>query len=409
MHRALTRVRASVGIGIAQLRYMPSRTALAVVAIAFAVLTTTLLASVGFGVVETGQQRFDAADRDLWITGGKLRLQPGPTPFESAVLDAHRAGTAIERHERVATAAPIGIEAVYLGTSRSDLKLVTGIGIENNHGTIRIEQGQGFSRGDVHYADGSYNGPMTRELIIGPRTAALFDVSVGDTLYVSASKSNPQSQAFEIVGISPDFARLLGTPTAAIHLSELQEVVGETGTDPATLVTVRLEPGANPSAVQADLERRYPEYEIRTNREQLRRILGDNTAVLASAGALVVLAVLAGLALTVNSLALVIYQQRRELAALQAIGLSRGTLTGFVASQGVVLGFCGGVLGLLATPPLVIALNRLIAALVGPESLLRTPDAVFVVGAGIALGIGTAAAVIAGWQVARLSPLSHLQ
>jgi putative ABC transport system permease protein len=161
--------------------------------------------------------------------------------------------------------------------------------------------------------------------------------------------------------------------------------------------------------VQTDLERQYPEYEIRTNREQLQRILGENAAALASAGVLVVLAVLAGLALTVNLLALVIYQQRRELAALRAIGLSQGTLTGFVASQGVVLGFCGGTLGLLATPPLVFALNRLAAALVGFESLLRTPDAVFVAGAGIALGIGTIAAVVAGWQVARLSPAPHLE
>jgi putative ABC transport system permease protein len=408
MGRTTTRLRAVIGLGLAQLRYTPVRTTLAVLAIAFAVLTTTLLASIGVGAVAFGQEQFDAAGRDLWITGGQLRLQAGPTPFENKVLGAHEVSRDIERHEQVVTAAPISLEAVYVGTEPSDRRLVTGIGIENTHGTISVSQGAGFSKGDVHYANGSYTGPMTGEVIIGPRTASLFDVSVGDTLYVSASEAG-EPRSFRIVGVSSDFTRFLGTPTVAIHLSELQEITGTTGTDPATLLAVRLEDSADPSVVKADLERQYPEYDIRTNREQLEVILGENAVALVGGSVLIGLAVLASLALTVNMLALVVYQQRRELAALQAIGLSRGTLIGVVASEGVLLGLGGATLGLLATPPLVLALNRLAATLVGSESLLRIPSFVFFVGAGIALGIGTGAAVVAGRQIARLSPLSHLQ
>ena len=71
------RLRASVGLAAAQLRHYRVRTLLAVFAVTLAVLSTTLLASVGVGVLETGQQKLDAAERDLWITAGPAQLGPG--------------------------------------------------------------------------------------------------------------------------------------------------------------------------------------------------------------------------------------------------------------------------------------------------------------------------------------------
>jgi len=58
-----SRFRAVLGIAMAQLRHERGRTLLAIVAVALAVLATTILASVGYGVVETGQEKFDTSGR----------------------------------------------------------------------------------------------------------------------------------------------------------------------------------------------------------------------------------------------------------------------------------------------------------------------------------------------------------
>ena len=62
----MSRLRAAGSVAAAQLRHDRART----------VLATTLLASLGLGIYETGQQKFDASERDLWVTGGSLSEGP---------------------------------------------------------------------------------------------------------------------------------------------------------------------------------------------------------------------------------------------------------------------------------------------------------------------------------------------
>ena len=404
----LDRFRAVLGLGITQIRRSPSRTVLVVIGITLAVLATTLLASIGFGALDTGEQKFEASGRELWLTGGPIQLSPtGTTPIENTVLDAHRIARDIEARPDVGLATPIAFQGVYVGSSPSNLTLITGVGVPGAGGAVADRDA--FGTKDLHYANGTYDGPMTREAVVDPRTASLLGVEVGDTVYVGGSKESARRNAFEVVAISGTFNQFLGSPTITLHLSELQEVVGTTGTDRATLISIQLQDDADPVAVAAALEEQYPEYEIRTNREQLEAVLEQNAIVLASAAALVVLAVLAGLALTVNLLALLVYQQREELAALRALGLPISFITDLVAMQGVLLGGFGGALGLALTPVGVRVLNAIAARLVGFDSLLQTPPLVYLLGAGVALLIGTVSAAVAGWQVARLPPLGQLE
>lgn len=405
-----TKVAAAVRLGLAQLSYFPARSTLAVVGIAVAVLSTTLLASAGFGVLETGQQRFENSGRDLWVTGGPVEISPGGGggAFDGAILDAHDLSERISDHEQVETASPVAIRAVYVGNDEQNLKLLTGVGIKNTGG-MSFSAGQGFSKTDVHYAGGNYTGPMTREVVIDPRTAELLDVSAGDRLYVGGSKATARNQSFEVVGVSPRFSQFVGTPTVVVHLSELQTVTGTAGTDRASFLTVRLRDGADPEAVRNDLARQYTEYEFRTNREQLRQTLEQNAIVIAGSVVLVALAVVVGIALTTNLLAIIVAQQRTELAVLRAIGLSQSTIVLSIGSQAVVLALIGGTLGLVSTPLAVTSLNWLIAATVGFESLLRTPIVVYQVGATVAYGIGVLSAVAVAWQTLRIPPLATLR
>lgn len=402
MRRRLHRTAAVVGLAAARVRRNPRRSLLAVTGIALAVLSVTVLASVGAGVVETGEQKFDQSGRDLWVSGGPMELQPSQaSPVTNSLVDAHELAADMRAREGVATATPMAFQAVYVGRTPDDLQLVTGAGLPRAHdeSAVAITDGEGLDRDDPHYANGTYEGPMTNEVLIDPRTAERLNVSVGETLYIGGSRASAGDNRFTVAGISPTFSQFLGSETVILHLSELQELTGTTGADRAAFITLSLTDDADTRATKQRLERAYPDLEIQTNRERFRGIVRGQGLLIGSAVALVALAVVAGFALTVNLLLLTVSQQRTELATLRALGLRPRVLAGLIGSQGLILGTVGGLLGLAATPLCVAVLNRVIARLVGFDSLLATPPALYLAGATIAVGIGTASAVTAGWYL----------
>lgn len=100
-------------------------------------------------------------------------------------------------------------------------------------------------------------------------------------------------------------------------------------------------------------------------------------------------------ALTANLFVLVAYQQRDTLAALRAVGLSRGLLAGTI--------------GVAATPALAAGLNALAARLIGFERLVRTSLEVSALGFAVAVVVGTLVVVVAGWQASRSATLEALE
>jgi len=76
----MKRIRSASGIvwiALRQLRSDRMRTALAVIGVALAVLSVTLLTGVGAGVIATGEETFEESDRDLWVSGGPIEVAPG--------------------------------------------------------------------------------------------------------------------------------------------------------------------------------------------------------------------------------------------------------------------------------------------------------------------------------------------
>jgi putative ABC transport system permease protein len=249
---------------------------------------------------------------------------------------------------------------------------------------------------------------MTHQVVIDSQTAERFDVGVGDSLYIGGTLSSARANEFTVVGISNRFSRFLGTSTVTIPLSELQTVTGMTSTDAATFITISAEDGADTAAVQQRVQAEYPEFTIRNNQEQLEAVLQNQALVLAGGVTLVVLAFIAGLALTTNLLGLVVYQQRETLAALQATGMSQSTVVGLIAGQGLVLGVFGGLLGVGLTLPLAEVLNRIAEALVGFDGLVQVPTAMLYIGFGIATVVGTISASVVAWRISRLDTLESL-
>lgn len=408
--RAIGRWRAIIGVALAGLRHDRTRTVLAVVGICLAVLATTTLAGVGFGVLETGEEKFSSSGRDLWVTGGALEFAPGTVGgIDNPIVDAHTLATDLEKRDDVRTAVPLSFQTVYVSANGEDYRTLVGVGGPARGGSVNIVAGEPFSRQDVHYAGGRYDGPMTMEVVIDRRTAEMFGVGVGDSLHIGGTIADAREYEFTVVGISPTYSRFLGTPTVILHLSELQEITGTTGSDSASLLTVALTQDADPEAVAQEIEQSHPQYQVRTNQEQLRATLERQAVLLASGASLVVLAVLAGAALTINLMLGVVYQQRREFAALRAIGLSGRTLRGVITVQAVFLGVTGGLLGVGLTYPLATGIDVIAASLVGFENVVRVPRLAVLGGFAIAFGMSVLGAIAAGWRLQRLDVLEQLE
>ncbi|WP_255171762.1 ABC transporter permease [Natrononativus amylolyticus] len=401
LRRPISRGRAVVGLAVAQLRRSKGRAVLATFGVALAVLSVTLLASLGVGVIETGQEGFDESGRDVWITGGPTA--DSADSGENAVVDAHRLTAEIEDRDDVSEARTIALHDVYIGTDPDDRERLTAVGVQGTHRHFEFEAGDGFGE-DVEDDQGRLTG---EGIVVDPDVADRFDLEVGDTVYVG-SEDGP-GQPFTVVGVGSYYSQFLGAETVTVPLTELQGVTGSAASDRAAFVTVNVADDADRETVRDDLAAEYPEYDVRTNDDQLGAMVQDRLLIVASALALVGLAVCGGITLTTNLFVLVAYQQRDELAALRAIGLSRGVLAGTIGVQGFLIGLVGGVIGVVATLPIAIGLNHVSAVTVGFERIVRPIPEVYALGFAIALLVGTLVAVVTGWQTGRHIRLERLE
>jgi len=412
-----TRLRAIGSLAAAQLWHRRTRVVLAVIGIAVAVLLITLVAGLAGGVAERGETALDGINRDLWMTATVDFAPTAVGGVENGLVDAHEVADSVASRSEVASAQAVSFQSVYVardapgsGPPAADaFTPLVGMGVTGTSAPIPLQRGTGFNRSDVHYTNGSYDGPKTNAVIVDEGAADMLGVSVGDTLHVGGTIGNARASQFRVIGVSSGISSFVGAPTVILHLSELQTLTGTAGSDTASLITISLENGVDPQTAAADLERDFPDHTVRTNDEQLTRIIEGQTPVILGTVAIVVLAVVVGLALVINVSALLVYGQRAELAALKAAGVSTGSLVGTVGAQGVMIGLLGGGIGLAATPAAAFAVNDAVARLTGIESLIAMRPAFLGVGLIAAVAMGVAGAVVAGYLITRLSPLENLE
>lgn len=407
--KLVRRTLGTVWFAIRQLRTDRTRTALAICGVAIAVLSVTLLFGVGAGVAETGHEKFEASDRDLWVSGGPIEAAPGTVGgFRNPVTDAHTVANEIQSHPDVENAAPMAFQVMYVSTDGEEFDTIMGSGVPGGGSSISLEAGDGFSGSDTHRAGGNYDGEMTHQVIVDPETAERYDLSIGDTVYVGGTHANARANEFTVVGISSTFANFLGTETVTLRLSELQTLSGSAYDDRATLITVKVSPGADPAVVGEELAEAHPEYTFRTNEEQFTSVLQRQATILAGGLSLVVVGVLAGAALSLNLLLSLMYGQRDGFALLRAIGATRSSVIGVAVVQATVVAAAGCVVGLALTPPAAFLLESLAATVTGFEGLVRVPTTAYVAGVTVASGFAILGGAAGAWRVGRMGTVARV-
>ena len=404
-----SRLLGMVGLSFRQLMSDRARMTFAVLGVALAVLSVTLLFGVGSGVIETGTELTERSQTDLWVSGGPIEVNPQTIGgFRNPVTNAHSLALEMEEHEGVRVATPLAFQTVYVSPDGEDFDLVMGTGVRGGGPRLSVEEGTGFSSGDIHYAGGNYDGPMTHEVIVDPQTAERYGLEPGDTLHVGGTIHNARQNEFEVVGISSTFRQFHRTDTVALHLSELQTLTGSAHNDRATLLTVRVTEDADTAKVQQDLADAYPEYDIRTNQEQISAVLERQALVIAGGLGLVGLAVLSGMALSLNLFLSLMYQQRQEIAVFRAIGGSRFSIVVLSLVQAMTIATLGGLIGLGLTPLMAGGLDWVATAVTGFEGLVQVPTVAYWTGFGLAVGFGIIGAIGGSWRTARQASVASL-
>jgi putative ABC transport system permease protein len=405
-----SRWRGLIGIAVGLLRHERARTVFAVAGVTTAVLAAVLLASVGVGVVQTGEEKFGQSGRDLWLSGGPIELQPGSVGgLENPIVDAHRLEAQLEAREDVRTANPFVFQTVYASPNTSEFDTIVGVGVSTGGPSVNLVEGRAIQADGSHYANGSYDGPMTHEVVVDERTATRYNLSVGDSLYIGGTLATAREHEFTVVGVSNTFSQFVGTSTIVVPPDELQEITGLTASDRAAMMTLQLTAEANPEATAAELEQAYPEYSIRTNREQLQALLADQAVVITSGVSLLGLAVIAGVLLLANLQLSFVARHRETFGALSALGTTQWSLVVVVLTNTLCIGVIGGALGSGLAVPGIWALNWVAATVTGFENLVSVSVPVLLGGFAVSVAVSLVGGVAATLYLSRIRPLEHLR
>src|SRR3972149_3466540 len=135
------------------------RTILTSMGVALAVLSIILLASIGNGLLTTGDKILEQISIHLWITGASsdLRSQYMGTG-ESKISDAHKLAAELRKNKEINLATPMLTEMVYAFKEGSEPKAVFALGLEGSNGSmVSIIQGKDLTK-DEHFNKSRYDG-----------------------------------------------------------------------------------------------------------------------------------------------------------------------------------------------------------------------------------------------------------
>ncbi len=386
------------------------RTILTVLGVALSVVSIVMLASLGNGLLTTGDRLLDQSSIHLWITGqaSDVESQYSGTG-ESKISDAHRMSNDLLKNKEISMVTPALTEMVYAFKEGSEPRAIFAIGIVGSwRSIVNVSKGKDLTKDD-HYNSGKYNGKWKSEVLIDSRTASLLNATVGDTIHIGKTVTEANSQEFTIIGLTDSLSRFSSNPMVVIYLSELQEITGNQYYDTVSMVIIRLKNPATAEEMQKELQKNYPQYTVSTNEEYLKKLLAENALPLASAASIVLLSVIMGAMLAVNTMLLSLNEKKREIAILQVMGFSRFSLFKKIGTEGLLTSLLGGIAGLFLSIPLADILNGLIHAYLGFDGLVALETDYLYMGFAVAVCIGLLTSFLAAMKISRVNTAELLR
>lgn len=387
-----------------RVRIAPQRVALSVLGVALAI--GLMLAVTGVALGLASQSVVESEEVDYWIV-------PEGSSTESVVVatgglklgSVHPTARSIGDDDRVDYATPVLISLLPVRDAvTGDRTYVLTVGIVAGADVEVLGlSATPLTPGDPHYADGTYNGTWTGELVLNEAASTLTNASEGTRL----TTPRGGNRTFQVINVSESRAPSIGgtVPVALVHLSELQSLSGASGGDQADQILV----STNDRAVKASLTGRYPRTTVVERSGLSAQQVSTSNLPLAVGVAALVAALVVGVLFITTLMGLEVNASRRELGMLAAVGFSRRSRSLVVAVETLVLAVCGGLLGIVVGGLGILGVNAFGTALLGIETValfdLRLVGYALVVAALIGL-VGAVYPVLLSVRTTQLEVLS---
>lgn len=406
-----------------QLRRRPGRSAMLVLGVTVAVALLVGLQSLAAGFLAAQTQEIRDRAFDVLVQPMQTRgEQAGPQA--AGVEDAHAFARQLAAIPGVASASPTLETALILrGEGNQSQVLAQGIVPADHLEGLTQAQRDAFDgyftrADDERYANGTYEGPRSGEVVVNRALAQRAGLAKGDALRLAATPTD-EPVAFTVVGVfeTPHTGTGLygGVQIALLHLSELQELTGEDARDAGTRVAVRLDDAtrddpAQTARVVAALRAAREGYEALTKEDELSAAR-ERAAVSAGFYTAVAYVSLVVSALFVASVMVMeVQERRRDLGVLRAIGWSPASLFRVVAVEAMTFVGIGTVLGVTLGYFVSETLGEYFRAGYGldVEFTSFTPTLAFA-SAVQALVVGIVAALYPAWRASRVDALDVIR
>ena len=274
-------------------------------------------------------------------------------------------------------------------------------GSDNGHETFEIRAAQG------RLPTAADEGSMV--IALGSDMARQQSAGIGDTIEV-------RGERFEVVGIleptltTPDTSVFVPLSAAQLLFHKILPAPVQDAIPADQLISqvvVYPDPGTDPAALAALIKERVKNVKTLTGAEFDKQI-GSATAIFNAIiiGVAIISLVVGGLSV-INTMAMSVAERTREIGIKRAIGGSRRRIIRELVTEAAVIGFIGGVIGLVLGAIVVVFANEA-GRSSGTILFDLTPGtAIFAVAFSTILGM--VAGVIPAWSAARLDPVEALR
>ncbi len=233
-----------------------------------------------------------------------------------------------------------------------------------------------------------------REVMLGYLAAQSLGVKTGDDLQLFG-------RPFKVVGIYESNVQLENAGAIVANSVVQQELnIGET----VAMTFVYLKPGADAAAFRRAVEEKYPHLQaIRT--EEFTSYYDQLQYIEWFVWIISLVSVVVGGLGVLNTMLMSVSERTREIGTLRAVGWSRGRVLRLILSEGMVITFVGGLLGLGAG---AIGADILIRSAPKGLEALYSP-LLFAQAFAVAMVLGFVGALYPAWQASRLAPIEALK
>jgi putative ABC transport system permease protein len=351
----------------------PVRTGLTIVGIAIGIAAVVALVGISRGFETSWQTGMKSRGTDIVVSSMGRGLTP--KPFSASVVER------ITPLPHVAETCALLVDLI--SVEKAEMMIVS------------ARQWGGFSWKNLKIASGRLpNDAAERAVVLGKTAAEVLVKKVGDTLQL-------ETEELAVVGLV-DGGAVVENGSVILSLPLLQEITGNQGK--INIIDLRVTPGTTKEELTRLCEQitgLVPEARAVIAGEHIR----DSQAyrmISAMSWGTSLLAVLVGVLGVMNTMLMTIFERTQEICVLLAIGWKRGRIVRMVLWESALLGFLGGVGGvligvvgvkLLVTTP---AIRGLLEPDLNPQLL--------VMAVAIAVVVGVFSGIYPAWRSSRFTP-----